>query len=139
MNKGYLSEQEEYEIECAIYNDDNKTLYSVLPKGVEDNNDGEVIKALAKGKEYYIVPDTNIVLIQDGSLFNAKFIRRLKPLWTPHDILINANRRQVRYTDIYKEKGWTFNHREIVDRYIKNNWPISITYGYKEKYKELYL
>lgn len=139
MNNGYLSEQQEYEIECAIYNDDNKALYKALPEGIEDNAYGEVIKELAKGKRYHIVSDTDIMLVEDGSLFNAKFIRRLKPLWTPHDMLINANRRQVRYTDIFKQEGWTFNHREIVERYVRNNWPISITYGYQEKYKELYL
>lgn len=138
MAKGYTQE-ELYEIECAIFNDDNETLFKALPEGVEDHNDGQVVKELAEGKEYYIVPQTNIMLRQDGKLMNVKFIRPLKPLWTPHDILINGKGKQIRYTDIYKDKGWKFDHEEIVRRFIEHNWNMSVSYGYMEKWKELYL
>lgn len=138
MAKGFLTEQELYEIECAIYNDDNKTLFKSLPEGIEDANDESLIKELAKGQEYYIIPQSNLMLRQDGALFNVKYIRQLKPLWTPHDLIINSNRKQIRFTDIYKEKGWKFNHSDIVERYVDKQWPISITTGYLEKYKELY-
>ena len=138
MARGYLSEQELYEIECAIFNDDNKALFKSLPEGIEDKNNGDVVKELAKGKEYYILPETNIMLRQDGALYNVRFVRQLKPLWTPHDLIINGKGKQIRYTDIYKKKGWEFNHEEIVRRFIEHNWQMSVTYGYMEKWKELY-
>ena len=135
----YLTQQEEYEIECAIYNDNNENLFKALPEGVEDHNDGQIVKELAEGKEYYIVPQTNIMLREDGKLMNVKFVRLLKPLWTPHDILINGKGKQYRYSYIYEKKGWQFNHEEIVRRFIDHNWKMSVTYGYMEKWKELYL
>ena len=137
MAKGY-TEAELHEIECAIFNDDNKTLFEALPEGIEDHNDGDIVKELAEGKEYYILPETNIMLRQDGKLMNVKYTRQLKPLWTPHELLINGKGKQHRYSSIFKDKGWEFDHEEIVRRFIKRQWELSITYGYKEKYKELY-
>lgn len=138
MAKGYFTDKELYEIECAIYNDDNKALFKSLPEGIEDKNNGDVVKELAQGLEYFIVPETNLMVRQDGRLLNAKFIRPVKPLWTPHDYIINDNRGTLRYTSIYEKMGWKFNHREIAERFINNKWPMSITNGYLEKWKELY-
>lgn len=138
MGKGYLTDKELYDIEVAIYNDNNEALYKALPEGIEDENEEGIVKELAQGLEYYILPETHLMLRQDGRLLNARFIRPVKPLWTPHDYIVNDNRGTMRYTTIYDKMGWKFNHREIAERFIKNKWPMSITTGYKEKYKELY-
>lgn len=135
MAKGY-TEAELYEIECAIFNDDNKSLFKALPEGIEDHNDRQVVKELAKGKEYYILPQSNIMLREDGKLMNVKFIRQLKPLWTPHELLINGKGVQHRYSDIFLIKGWEWDHKQVCRNFIKYNWPISITYGYKDKYSD---
>jgi hypothetical protein len=131
-----LTQDEIYKIECAIWNDDNKSLFDTLPTSVEGNPYQESIKALAKNKEYYIVPDTDIMLVEDGGLYNVKFVRRLKPLWTPHDLLINGKGKQHRYSDIFLIKGWEWNHKEVCRNFIKYDWAISITYGYKDKYRD---
>ena len=138
MAKGCLTDQEIYKIECAIYNDDNKALFESLPEGIEDSIDGVVVKELAQDQEYYIVPDTNMMLRKDGRLLNVKFIRTLKPFWTPRDIIINAKGKQIRYSEVYKSKGWEFNQEEICKRYVNNKWLITISIGYREVYKELY-
>lgn len=134
----YVSEKEIFDIECAIYNDDNKALFKSLPKGVEDDNKTNIIEDLAKSQRYYVIPSTNIMLREDGRLFNLKFIRPLKPLWTPHDIIINANGKQIRYSTIYEQEAWEFDHLQIVTRYIVNNWGISVTHGYHETFDERY-
>lgn len=125
-----LTVQQEYEIECAIYNDDNKTLFKSLPQGVEDHNNEHVIKDLAKGQEYHIIPQTNVMLRQDGRLFNLKFIRGLKPMWTPHDILANLSGKQIRFSDMFKQNGWKFNHKAITKNYVDNDWGISVSKTY---------
>ena len=138
MAKGYLTDQEIDEITAAIYNDDNSSLLKALPQGIEDYNEGVGVKELAEGQEYYIVPQSNVMIRKDGRVLNVKFIRVLKPLWTPNDLLGIVNAQQLRFSEIYKSKGWEFNQKEICKRYAENKWGISISKGYREMYKELY-
>jgi len=138
MAKGYLTDQEIYEIECAIYNDDDKALLQALPEGIEDFNTGGAVKELAEGQEYYIVPQTNLMIRQDGRIYNVKHVRTIKPLWTPKDIILNANGKQIRYSTIYKSQGWKFKQEDICKTYADKNWGISVTHGYKETFDKLY-
>jgi hypothetical protein len=138
MAKGYLTDQEIDEITAAIYNDNNEALFKSLPEGPEDFNDGGIVKELAEGQEYYIIPQSNIILRKDGRVFNVKFIRVLKPLWTPYDILAIVNGKQIRYSEIYKSQGWKFDQKEITQKYVNNKWEISVPKGYRQMYKELY-
>lgn len=131
-----LTEQELYDIEVAIYNDDNKALFKSLPEGIEDANDKGIVKELAKGQQYYIIPQSNIMLRQDGRLFNVKFIRAIKPMWTPNEFLVNIQGRQIRYSDIYSQQGWDFNHKKISRLYYNERWGISVTKAYKETFRD---
>lgn len=133
-----LTEDELYDIECAIYNDNNEALFKSLPQGPEDFNDGGVVKELAEGQEYAIVPQSNIMVRKDGRLFNAKFIRTVMPMWTPNDILAIINGKQIRYSEIYKSRGWKFDQKEITQNYVNKKWKISVPKGYRKMYKELY-
>lgn len=142
MGSKVLTLDEIHDLETAIYNDRNdilfKALDTCLPEDVMEDKYQETIKELAKGQEYYIIPDTDIMVRKDGRLFNAKFIRAIKPMWTPHDIIVIVNRKGIRYSEIYKSQNWKFEQKEIAKRFVKENWPISISSGYQETFKELY-
>jgi hypothetical protein len=138
MAKGYLTDQEIDEITAAIYNDDNSSLLKALPQGIEDYNEGVGVKELAEGQEYYIVPQSNVMIRKDGRVLNVKFIRVLKPLWTPNDLLGIVNAQQLRFSEIYKSQHWEFDQKEISRTYASNKWGISITRGYKDVFNELY-
>ena len=134
----YISDEEVYTITVAIYNDDTSSLFKDISKDTEDGVDRQILDGITQGQKYYIVPQTDIVLREDGRLFNCRFIRPLKPLWTPHDILINARGKQIRYSEVYKSQDWEFDQKEISKRYQENKWGISITHGYQKLHKELY-
>lgn len=134
-----LSEDEIYELEVAIYNDDNKALFKSLPQGVEDFNDQGMVKELAQGQEYYMVPQSNIMVRKDGRLFNVKFIRVIKPIWTPVELTVNISGKTVKFSEIYKSQGWKFDQKEIAERYAKNKWGVTVNRAYRDLYKELYL
>ena len=134
----YITDEEIDTITSAIYNDDTSSLFQDISEDIKDGIKRQVLDDITQGQEFYIIPETDIVLRQDGRLFNAKFIRPLKPLWTPLDLIINAKGQQVRYSEVYKLKNWEFDQKAISKRYSENNWGLSITNGYKEVYKELY-
>ena len=134
----YITDEEIDTITAAIYNDDTSSLFKNIPKDTESGIERQILNDLSKGQDYYIVPQTDIVLRKDGRLFNCKFIRPLKPLWTPLDLIINARGKQIRFSEVYKSQNWKFDQEAISKRYKEKNWGISITNGYKETFKELY-
>ena len=139
MSKGYLSEQELYEIECAIFNDDRKTLYKVISEDIEDEDYEPSIKELVKDQEYFLIPDTTVLLRQDGRLLNYKYIRCLRPLWTPLEFIFNPKPgASYKYSEIYKDMGWEFDHRKLTLDYKNNNWDVTTSRAYRpifENYK----
>lgn len=139
MAKGYLSEQEIYEIEVAIYNDDHKALHKIVSKGDSDDDYEANIKELVKDQEYILIPETTVLLRKDGRLINYKYLRSIKSVWTPNEFMFNPMpRRMYKFSEVYKENGWKFDHREITLNYKNNNWDVTTSRIYRpifENYK----
>lgn len=137
MVKGYLSENEIYEIECAIYNDDHKALHEIVSQGDFDEDYEDNIKELAKGQEYVMLPDTTIILRKDGRLINYKTLRGLRAVWTPNEFIFNPKPGlSFKFSEVYKEQGWKFNHRELTLRYKDNNWDLTTGRLYRDTYEK---
>lgn len=138
MSKNYITDYEIDAITSAIYNDDNKTLFENLPQGVEDSIEGQDVIDLSQGQEYYIVPETTLIIRKDGRVLNVKHKRPIKPLWLISDMSINLPHRQIKFSEIYKHQGWKFDHKEISERYRDNNWQFTVSKLYRQQVYDRY-
>ena len=136
MNK-YLTPQQEYEIECAIYNDNHKALLEMFPETLEESIPEEVIKELADGQRYCFLGDSDVMLREDGRLFNAKYIRTIKAVYCAKDILAIIKYTQYRFSEVYKQQGWHFDQAQIVRTYKDNGWKMTVSKQYQTHYEEL--
>jgi len=64
--KEYLTDKQLYDIQCAIYNDDNKALLEALPQTVGDTFEGEIFETVTKDKRWTIIGGTEYILTEDG-------------------------------------------------------------------------
>lgn len=135
--KKYLTQSEIHEIECAIYNDDNKTLFESLPQSQIETVSQETIKELAEGQPYTFIPDTMLILRKDGRLLNIKYVRPVKPQFTPKNLIVAIRGKQLKYSEVYEKEGWPFDNLEIVKRYKENGWGISVQKFMRDAFEEL--
>lgn len=138
MSKNYITDYEIDAITSAIYNDDNKTLFKNLPKGVEDVIERQDVIDLSQGQEYYIVPETTLMIRKDGRVINVKHKRPIKALWLMSDICVNVSQKQIKFSEVYKQQGWKFDHKEISERYRDNNWQFTVSKLYKQHIYDRY-
>lgn len=138
MSKNHISDYEIDAITNAIYNDDNEALYKNISKDLEDDSERQNTLSLAQGQSYYIVPETSLMVRQDGRVFNIKYIRPIKPVWSTKEFFLNVNVKAYKFSEIYKHKGWTFNHQEITNRYKDNKWGLTASRPYKMALKNEY-
>lgn len=138
MLRTYITDEEIDAITSAIYNDDNKTLFKNLPQGIEGSIERQNVIDLAQGQEYYIIPETTMMVRKDGRVLNVKYIRAIKPVWSPREIIVNIDRVVYKFSEIYKQQGWKFNHEDITKTYAKNKWGMTASRSYKVVLKDQY-
>ena len=127
MKKAYLTEQEIDEITAAIYNDTLETLYESVPETVEDDFNREVVKEVFKDEEYKRVEDSEFVITRQGRIFNSKTIKFRRPSLTGSSLFfLRPNNKRVDMETFFEDNGWTFDLDEVVKRYKKKKWGITI-------------
>ena len=135
MKKDYWSQKEIDDIECAIYNDVMPAIYEDISQDDDDGFDPQVIKELFKDKEYTKIPDTTLVLSQDGRLFNYKTSRNIKPAWSGKNLFAVSKGKTVKYEDVFKEKGWEYNHHNITQGLLDRGFSLTVISGQEESFK----
>lgn len=130
MKAKYLKTHEISNIEAAIYNDDNKTLYSLLPDTLEEASQ-ESIKELVGAVEYTVIlPGRPYILTNECRVYNTRHRREVKVSYTPLSLSVTLNYKYLKLTPFFKKMGWEYDHKTFVEYAYKNDMLI-VTPAYK--------
>lgn len=132
--KEYLTEKQLYDIQCAIYNDDNKALLKALPEVVDDKIEGEVFQFLTKDCNWAFIKDTEYIITENGIVFHSRHQRILKIVFSAINLTVNIKGRSYNIKDIFQDNGWTYNRVKIIQYYRDNNYELHVPKLYKELY-----
>lgn len=132
MNKNnYLSDDEIFEIECALYNNVPTPLDKWIPEPLEE--DTWLEDQLLEGEVAIESSQDNYVWTNFGRSFNIKYKRMLKGTILPKDFIMVFREDRLKTSELFKENGFEFNYKEILDRYKKYKWPLIIPNSYRKK------
>lgn len=135
--KKYTSQDEIDQITAAIYNDDNDTLYTLLPDYVEEDINEQVWNE----ESFIRINNSHFYLRKDGRLFNGNTGKPSKPVFTEDSLVTNLSINNKPYCkkfkDIFEENGLEYDHEEMIANYMQKGWKIYIAGYYKKKYPHL--
>lgn len=129
----YLTDNEIFEIECAIYNNITETLYESTTEVSNKFDKSFIEQALFKGEEYcrlsykYVPGDyDHIVLTSRGRVINTHSKRMLKIVITVTQLHSRVAGNKIPVEEIFDDMGWKYDLGSIRKDYIKNNWRCKI-------------
>ena len=125
----YLTDDEIFEIECAIYNNITETLYEGSTQVSSKFDKNFIEQALYEGEEYcrlvykYLPGDyDHIVLTSKGRVINTHFKRMLKVVITVSQLHSRIAGNKIPVEEIFEDMGWEYSLDNIRKDYIKNKW-----------------
>ena len=127
----YLSDDEIFEIQCALYNNVPTPLDKWVPEPVEE--DTWLEDQLLEGEIIVESEEDNYVWTNYGRSFNIKFKRMLKGTVLPNDFVFVWRQSRIKTSDMFKQKGFKYDYNEILDRYKKEKWPLIVPSSYRKK------
>ena len=127
----YLSDDEIFEIECALYNNVPTPLDKWIPEPFEE--DTWLEDQLLEGEEVVEASQENYVWTTYGRAFNIKYKRMLKGTILPRDFVMVFREDRLKVSALFKENGFEFNYNEILNRYKKYKWPLIVPNSYRKK------
>ena len=142
MKKKYLTDDEIYNLEVAIYNDDVTTFTNLLSKTnsysshKEDKKLEENAKSLVGDQEYEYIGDSHYIVTQRGEIYNVKHLRRKGVQYMPHDFVVNMHQKAYKLSTIMEDAGFTFDYDTILKHYTDSKYKVYVTKMYKEKYNQ---
>ena len=140
--KSYLSDDEIYNLEVAIYNDDVTTFTNLLSKTLPYSSQKENAKLEANAKslvgdqEYEYIGDTHYIITQRGEVYNVKHLRVKGVQFLPHDFVVNMHQKAYKISEIMEDVGYTFDYNTILKHYTDRGYKVYVTKSYKEKYEQ---
>jgi len=132
----YLTNDEIFEIECALYNNLPTPLDNFIAEDTIDEDDQWLQETLLEGEEYTLIE--NYMLTSYGRWINTHTKRQLRPIFTTYEIfcyLTYDNR--LRMEVEFEKLGWKWDFREIVANYYREGWDLQIASTYKKHIKKL--
>ena len=134
----YITDDEIFEIECAIYNNIESPLLKDVSE-VYNDTDKEWLKTiLEKDEKYNYIPGWDSYIITNiGRFVNVKHRRQLKPTFTSNTVIAQLGDRRNHYSNLYEEFGWEYSFIDILDMYHRQGWPYQIANTYREKFNEM--
>lgn len=121
MKTKYFTTNEIFNIETAIYNDDNKTLLSLLPDTLEEPCKKSVEELVGAVEWTVIIPGIPYILTKDCRVFNIKFNREMKLSYTPHCLSISLRNTYYKLPPFFKKLGWKYDHKKAVETAFSND------------------
>ena len=121
MKTKYFTTNEISDIETAIYNDDNKTLFSLLPNTLEEPSKKSVEELVGAVEWSVIIPGVPYILTKDCRVFNIKLNREIKLSYTPHCLSISLRNKYYKIPPLFKKFGWKYDHKKAVETAYKND------------------
>jgi len=132
--KEYLTDKQLYDIQCAIYNDDNKALLEALPQTVGDTFEGEIFETVTKDKRWTFIGDTEYILTEDGLVFHSRFQRIIKIIFSPHRLYTTIKGTSYYLDEIFEEKGWPYDYNTILNFYKDKGYGMYVNKRYRKLY-----
>jgi len=118
----FLTQKEIHEMEVAIYNDDNKTLLSLLPETVGKNSFQEQIKELIGEVQWtYLLEGQEYIVSQKGDVFHSRYKRLIKLNYSPLKVSVSLRGLYYNLKDVFDREGWKYDHKKISDYLYKHN------------------
>ena len=134
----YITDDEIYEIERAIYNDLPSPLFQDVSEVYSDTDKEWLKTILEKDEKYDYIPGWDSYIITNiGRFVNVKHRRQLKPTFTSNTVIAQLGDRRNHYSALYEEFGWEYDFEEILTNYYKEGWPFQIANTYREKFREM--
>ncbi len=123
--RNYISEEEYYATEIAIYNDLPFSTLRWIPKSYKKQATENFKRFLLEGEKvtYLKDPDRDHIAITNyGRVFNAKTTRQLKVRFTGKNVIAYFNGIYIRSSEIFKEAGWEHDLLDLYIRYKEHDW-----------------
>lgn len=116
-----LSDKEIHEMEVAIYNDDNKTLFSLLPETVgKDSFQEEVKELIGEARWAPLKPGSAYIVSENGDVFHSKHKRPIKLNFSPIKMAVLIQGKYTDLIDVFVREGWDYDHKKVTDYLYKN-------------------
>ncbi len=125
MKRNYISNEEYYETENAIYNDLPINTLRWVPKSFKKPATENFKRFLLEGEKYTFLKDPNrdhIAITNYGRVFNAKTTRQLKVKFTGQNVIAYFNGIYIRSSEVFEENGWEHDLLEMYIRYVEHDW-----------------
>ena len=140
MKNKYLTDDEIYNIEVAIYNDDVKALHALTSEVLEsDTIDQEVVKELTKGLQYiHIEQDPRYLLTIDGQILSTKTVKRMKPIVSANTLFFYiASNKKIDVRKEFEKQGWEFDYDEVLKNYKRNKYGVQVHPNYRHNFERI--
>ena len=140
MKGKYLTNEEIFNIQVAIYNDDVKSLHALTSEVLEsDTIDEEVVKELTQGLQYiHIEQDPRYLLTKDGQILSTKSVKRMKPIVSASTLFfyISGNKK-IDVRQEFEKQGWEFDYTKILKHYKKSNFQVQVHPNYRHNFERI--
>ena len=138
MRRHYLTKNEYETAEHRIYNDLPIFMAEDLSEIRSKFNEENIKELLLPEEEYRQLKEADqFVITSYGRVINSYTKRIIKPNITATTIHYPLNYVHLNCKRDFKAHGWRYDHKEVVKRYVENNWRYRKTY--KGKVEDLFI
>ena len=138
MRRHYLTKSEYETAEHRIYNDLPVFMAEDISEIRSKFNEENIKELLLPEEEYRQLKEADqFVITSYGRVINSYTKRIIKPNITATTIHYPLNYVHLNCKRDFKAHGWRYDHKEVVKRYVENNWRYRKTY--KGKVEDLFI
>jgi hypothetical protein len=138
MRRHYLTKNEYETAEHRIYNDLPVFMAEDLSEIRSKFNEENIKELLLPEEEYNQIKEADQFIITSyGRVINTHTKTIIKPNITGNTLHYPLNYVHLNCKRDFKAHGWRYDHKEVVKRYVENNWRYRMTY--KGKIEDLFI